>query len=507
MKLQSFRATLLLAIVYQFLFWHEKPGLNTLLFFLLSSSLLFLFNPGYLRVMAVKVSFLFTLTAGTMVVLFNSDISIISFWLLFFVFTGFMQQVQLRTVGHAFFTSSLGLISSPANFIDGMRPLSQQYAGIGFLWKVIRLSFIPLAILFLFFILYAFADPEFNFVATSFLDHFFNWVFRIFDYLSIPAILFFGTGLLISSAIVFNRNIRLLMKHESEQSDFLRRKKMKVPRQGIEFWELFFRRSLISLKNEYVRGLILLSLVNALLLVVNSVDIKMVWFEQDAILSAGSRSHAVHESTYILIFSILLAMAILVFFFRGNLNFLKNNIRLKQVAYFWIFQNLLLAVTTAIRNYYYIRDYGLAYRRIGVIFFFLFTVVALCALFLKIRDRKSFFYLYRFNGWLACIILVIMTCFNWDALIARYNLTHFSKEQIDRDFLMSLSDRALPVILQYKDVFIDEGHDDSETAVEHEWLNKRKNEFIESYEAASWPSWNYVDYKTYQMLTSQNFAL
>jgi hypothetical protein len=50
----------------------------------------------------------------------------------------------------------------------------------------------------------------------------------------------------------------------------------------------------------------------------------MVWFENGAFFSAHNRSQAVHESTYVLIFSILLAMAILIFFFRGNINFLNK---------------------------------------------------------------------------------------------------------------------------------------------------------------------------------------
>jgi hypothetical protein len=154
-----------------------------------------------------------------------------------------------------------------------------------------------------------------------------------------------------------------------------------------------------------------------------------------------------------------------------------------------------------VRNYYYIRDFGLAYNRIGVFFFLLLTLFGLLTLCVKIRDRKSFFFLYRINGWACCGLLVLMSSFNWDPIIANYNLTHFTSETLDRKFLRSLSDRALPVILQHKDVFIKEETKDSSGISKQEyWLNDRTYDFREAYESRSWLSWNYADYSTYNFL-------
>lgn len=430
--------------------------------------------------------------------------------MLFGTMVGFIHRSQLRAPGHALLNSSFSLLAAPANFWSFLKALRNSNKHFETIWKFQRLSFIPVMVLLLFFVLYSFADPEFNQVSDTFLSRFAEWLSDFFGYISFSSMLFFIAALLISSAILFNRDIRFIVSHEIWQQDNLSRKKNSdnaVP-QGMTLWQLFFKKTMVALKNEYKRGLILMFLVNALLLFVNVVDVKMVWFEHSAIVSPYGRSQAVHESTYLLIFSILLAMCILLFFFRGNLNFLKRNERLKQLAWCWILQNTMLAVTAGIRNYYYISDYGLAYKRIGVLFFLLLTLVGLFTLALKIRDRKSFFYLYRINGWSACAVLVVMSCFNWDPLIASYNLNNFSKEKLDRDFLMSLSHRALPVLIQHKDVFVkEETSDATGISKQASWLQERRRAFMHSYESKSWLSWNYADDRVYHFLASQNEVL
>ena len=65
-------------------------------------------------------------------------------------------------------------------------------------------------------------------------------------------------------------------------------------------------------------------MVNVLLLVVNIIDINWLWIDFNP-KSIDNLSQLVHEGTYVLIFSILLSMAIIEYFFRGNINFYKKN--------------------------------------------------------------------------------------------------------------------------------------------------------------------------------------
>src|SRR4029078_3225426 len=128
----------------------------------------------------------------------------------------------------------------------------------------------------------------------------------------------------------------------------------------------------------------------------NCVDITYVWFgftyNNDINLS-----EYVHEGTGLLIFSILLAMVLLLFFFRGNLNFYKQNKWLRAGAYAWLLQNSILAVSVLFRDYYYIQHYGLAYKRIGVLIFLAMVLMGLITVFIKIQKRKTAYYLLRVN--------------------------------------------------------------------------------------------------------------
>lgn len=501
-----FLPAFLLAIVFYFLFRNESPGINVLLFFLVSSAALAIIKSGALREATSRVAFAAALFTALSVTFLNSDISIISFWLMFFMMIGFVHQLSLRTAGGALITALLGFIAAPVSWWNGLEQVGKSSKQLSSLLKYFRLSILPLAVLFFFFILYSIADQQFEQVSNQLFTILFERIRVLFDYISPATILFFIFSLLVSAGILLNRDIQLIVKMELLQSYFLQRKRAKPTGNTgeIEWWQLFFRKSMRSLKNEYNRGILLLAMVNGLLMFVNVVDIKMVWFENAAGASPYSRSQAVHESTYLLLFSIVIAMLILLFFFRGNLNFLKNNRRLLQLSYLWIAQNALLAFTVAIRNYYYIRDYGLAYKRIGVIFFLLLILFSLLMLFFKIRDKRSFFYLYRMEGWALCALLVLLSCFNWDPLMATYNLTHFDDKHLDRNFLMTLSHRALPVIMEYDHPFdTDPASLTAELTPFQHWIKMKGDSFIQYYESASWPSWNFEDEKVYRYLKSQ----
>jgi hypothetical protein len=210
----------------------------------------------------------------------------------------------------------------------------------------------------------------------------------------------------------------------------------------------------------------------------------------------------VHEGTGLLIFSILLAMFLLLFFFRGNLNFYKQNKWLRLGAYAWLVQNGILVVSVLFRDYYYIGHYGLAYKRIGVLIFLVMVLAGLTTVFIKIHQRKTAYYLLRVNAWVAIIILVISSCIHWDETIAKYNLARKDTITLDVKFLLTLSDKVLPLLEKNLEVL-----DRTEAVKENtegEYLYRsslsqrqvfenRKKEFSTIQKAYSWLSWNWSD--------------
>jgi Domain of unknown function (DUF4173) len=143
-----------------------------------------------------------------------------------------------------------------------------------------------------------------------------------------------------------------------------------------------------------------------------------------------------------LIFSILLAISIIVYFFRANQNFYKNNLWLIRLTYLWIFQNALLLASIVYKNQLYISELGLTYKRIGVYVYLLLTLAGLILTFWKVRKLKTIWYILRKNTLTAYIMLIISCLLNWDSYIAHYNIN--KAKVLDVIYLLNLSDKTLP---------------------------------------------------------------
>src|SRR5207344_2440265 len=73
-----------------------------------------------------------------------------------------------------------------------------------------------------------------------------------------------------------------------------------------------FATGIMAIKNLYTVGLISLVLLNILLLIVNSIDISYIWFGFNA--QEVNLYKMIHDGTDLLIFSIVLAILVLLIF-------------------------------------------------------------------------------------------------------------------------------------------------------------------------------------------------
>ena len=337
--------------------------------------------------------------------------------------------------------------------------------------------------------------------------------------------MFFIFGAFILSVIYFRNEARIFIEKDLSFSEKLKRIKnlsakkhnrvdSGIPNQsGYPLPRAPFNS--IALKNQNRRGIILLLLVNVLLLIENIIDIKWLWFGFQ-LPETFSLQHYVREGTGFLIASILLSIGVLLYYFRRNQNFYSKNSLLKILAYLWVGQNLLLCFSLFLRNYHYIDFHGLAYKRIGVIVFISLTIFGLITLYNKIRNVKSVYYLLRMNTWALYVILVLLSCYNWDVNIAKYNLAHWNKGEIDVDFYLKLSDKALPVVFQNLDSVRTQMEAHKKNKVQ--WithldydifvneLQAKRDKFIQKYEEHSWLSFNFSDQKAYNRLTVRQFS-
>jgi hypothetical protein len=307
--------------------------------------------------------------------------------------------------------------------------------------------------------------------------------------------------------------VHYFLDHESRFGEFVRRQRDRVASLGVRRPSFQHNsRPMLDLRKEWLAAVVSFGLLNLLLLVVNAVDVKWLWFGFDR-SSVADLTQFVHEGTYVLIFSILLAAGIMLWFFRRNLNFYQPGLPLlRWGATAWVLQNVVLAISVGLRNYYYIVYTGLAYKRIGVYGFLLLTLFGLGTVLLKIWQRRSAFNLVRLNSWAAYALLLGLAAGNWEIWIARYNLqTRF--QSLDIGFLLDMPPRVLPVLAEREAILdqapslVSAGTDGYYHAVEkataHELLRQKLADFRHDYaKYDDWQSRTGAEWLAYSALNS-----
>ena len=514
-KNKIFVFLVILTLIFNSFFWHEKLGANLIIFIILSSLAVIILNRDSIKSKNVMLVSFAMLYSGGMVVYNNSVFSSFACISSFIVLIGYMHQPQLKTVLSALLTSLGSFLIFPYNVLEEIRLAKNKFRVFAKVLKAAKLASIPVIVFFVFYGIYAYSNPIFNNYSNSFWD----WVKQFLNQILIDyppqRFIFIFFGLFLVTGVLFNRNIRVFLKIDKSFLGVLIRDKYKKLVSKIddsyEYGRMFkriFNFKMTSLKTEYKIGVILIVLVNLLILALNIIDISFVWFGFDS-SRVDNLAYFVHEGTYYLIFSILLSMAILLYFFRGNINFYSKNNLLKYGAYLWIVQNGIMAISLMLRNYYYIEYYyALSHKRIGVMIFILFAFIGLITMFIKISGRKTTFYLLKVNSAAVFIVMILMGSFNWDVNIARFNLQNPDKGSIDVEYLFSLSDDVLPVLDEHKDVlnqdfYFRKGWQRYQNNGQQE-LETRVKYFMEKQNGYSWLSWNYTDWKTRQYFSNQN---
>ncbi len=503
-RLVFFTASLL---IYNYLFWEQSSGINLPLFSLLLGIAAALINPESLQSRRVLVTAAGTFSTGVLVVIHHSDLSFFVHVISFFAMLGFMQQQELKSLYNAFLQSVSGLLVAPKRLVVALAEKAQTNSKTAKAFRVLSLVLLPMIAFIIFYFIYTVANPLFEKLTlriTTKIHDFFQLIFR---HLSVEWLVFIGFGATLSAAIVFRTISQRWLNSDAAQNENLERTKAKRRKSAMP--GMLESHSPVSLKNERRSGIIFLAMINLLLLVVNIIDINWIWFDF-VVPQKFNLKQFVHEGTYMLIFSILLSMAILLYLFRNNQNFMKGNRLLKILAYLWIAQNAVLCYSVFLRNFHYINYHGLAYKRIGVIVFLLLTFAGLATLFIKIKELKSGYFLLRKNTWFAYGVMVVLCLFNWDLIIVRYNLNHWNSDDIDVSFYRSLSDSALPELFANKKKV--QRQMELHKLNPERWLSNldygsfenylvsRKDHFMLEQKYIQWQSWNYADAKTYKAL-------
>jgi Leucine-rich repeat (LRR) protein len=489
-------------IVYSWMFYQQSAGINFLIFSAALVVLLLVRDKSLFRDRHWYLAASGTLVSGVCVALFGTTLAVVA------------------NVASLALLSALSISRSASVILSGLYASYSVVSSIGFMiadlirrnassarsrgshfWMKLGIGAGILVIIIVFFILYQRSNPLFLDLTKKINLDFISWPWVRFTFL----------GFLILYGFFYSRNFpgwhRWDTKHPGMLSpDSYAGKENKIFNKAVNLsWEIY-------------SGVILIALLNVLLLVVNTLDVYYLWITND--LPAGmTYSDYVHQGTTNLIISIALAILIILFFFRGHINFAANNKALKALAFVWIIQNILVLFSTAYRNYLYVAEYSLTYKRIGVYIWLVLTLIGLLTTFFKINGKKDNWYLFRANGLAFYIFLVFFACQNWDLIITQFNIQKSKK--IDKYYLLDLQSPAVIPDLLTLAADTEEAKPDDAYPEDYLWddfsykpygrsgiyekdftaeLHKRMYNFLLDYKNSDWQSWNLGDHKTAQRI-------
>lgn len=178
--------------------------------------------------------------------------------------------------------------------------------------------------------------------------------------------------------------------------------------------------SFLDLDFERKSGVITLFMLNIMLLIFIGTYNYEQFFE---VVEKTNLSADTHERVNAVIFSILMAVGVILFYFKGGFNFDEKATTLKKLAKVWIVLNVVLIVSAIVKNSEYVSFYGLTYKRLGVYAFLILAIIGLVYSFLKITKQKTNAYLFNQMVWYFYATILICSYVNWGNLVTNYNIS------------------------------------------------------------------------------------
>jgi hypothetical protein len=479
-----------LFIAFHILFWQEGAGINLALFLGLSGSAFFLIRGKK----GIKINWFLLLSAiiaSVAMVLLHTTLALAVFVLTATAFLSSLHQAG-QSVIETFLNGFLNFFNPNSGIIPGFSlPEGGLRKKRGLLY--VRIAGFPLLILLLYVLLFSAGNSIFSSYTGGILEQMTSW----FTHFSFPHVMFIILGVLLCRWILRTEWVESL--NLNPKSSLLREKRL--PHKGHK----------MALKYEYYRAVALFAAINALFAFVNFIDVKWVWFQFNITNSFDLKAF-VHEGTGYLIFTLLLSIGLILYFFRQNLNFYPKSVWLKRLAYLWIAQNAVLAISVIIRTAYYIDFHGLASKRIALLVFISMVIFGLASLVYKIAYKRNFASLLRLNGSFIMAILVVCACVPWNITVAKHNLNHHNPHEIDVDNYLKLGPAVYPLLYANLDVI--DGQIKAHKTNEVTWirtqsiesfkqsLDQRSTNFLEREAKESLWSWNLAESRAQQALAA-----
>lgn len=445
------------ALGFSTLFYNQNLGLNMFIFALIAVTAVILTRRDVFKRTDMWIATGIYIITSLFVFTNNSALAIFMSFITFIVFTGTISgnQNAIYVQGiNGLYQSFLGALHyylTPKKKRKVITPKKKRDYGFVLLCVLLVIG-LPI----IFASLYSNINPIFE-----------KWVAAIdLSFINISWLIITLMGYLLLNNITAPASLHILTKADRNVNQKLTERPISETQEPI-------------LNKEQLLGSLVIGVLNALILFFLVVDI---WYvTNNPFHNAVELSKTVHEGVNALITSILIAITLILIFFRGNLNFYKNSNRLRILTYIWIFLNIVLVLVTTFKNYIYITDFGLTYKRIGVLIYLLLCIAGLLTTYLKVAHRKNIYYLVRLNARIVFFVIVLMSSFSWNREITRYNLSQVTHP--DLSYVQTMHSNQIDLLYAFA-----KAHPEKFSYEEMQYIENRYTSHIERLEKETWQS-------------------
>lgn len=147
-------------------------------------------------------------------------------------------------------------------------------------------------------------------------------------------------------------------------------------------------------------------------------------------------SEETHERVNAVIISIIMAILVIMFYFKSNFNFDPKAGLMKILVKVWIVLNAVLVISAMAKNTEYIVSYGFTYKRLGVYAFLILSLIGLILTFIKIQTKKRNAYLFNTMTWYFYGTILVCSYINWGGIITSQNMKR-------KDFVLDYHKREI----------------------------------------------------------------
>ena len=398
--MKKYHLILVCSLIFTLLFYNESVGVNLAIFGLVLTGIICYFFQDRFTSRSHLVLVVTSILSSIAFAWYGDFVSFLALAMSVCFLQFKTQETNLKIV-QVFPLAFINGIGSLGRMLMFSQWLPKREIKNDFAKKLIAYFLIPTVFVGLFFIVYAFGSDHFS---ALFTDYYLD-----VNFLQLILIALLGFYL---SFTFWNYWIpEPFFDYNSMLDNDFKDEKLIRNQRTFSFLDIDFERR---------SGEITLVLLNVLLLVFIVTYNYEQFFE---VIEKSKLSAATHERVNSVIFSIVMAVGVILFYFKGGFNFDKKAKNLKRLSKIWIFLNGILIISTIIKNSEYVSFFGLTYKRLGVYAFLILAIIGLVFTFLKITKQKTNAYLFNQMVWYFYGTILLCSYGNWGNWITNYNIS------------------------------------------------------------------------------------